>query len=108
MATECHLSYRKYDRYRWRVRPRWQLRPPQGRYSNILDQYRGPHPQSRDNDNLRQGKSRVMRIFKKRNNGFTLVEMMMSLGCGSLILAAVVTAGVALQRSYAAVELYST
>jgi Tfp pilus assembly protein PilW len=49
-----------------------------------------------------------MRILKKRDGGFTLVEMMMSLGCGSLILAAVVTAGVALQRSYAAVELYST
>ena len=49
-----------------------------------------------------------MRIFKKRDSGFTLAEMMMSVGCGSLILAAVVTAGVALQRSYAAVELYST
>jgi hypothetical protein len=49
-----------------------------------------------------------MRIFqKKRDGGFTLVEMIMSLGCGTLILAAVVAAGVALQRSYAAVELYS-
>jgi type II secretory pathway component PulJ len=39
--------------------------------------------------------------------GFTLIEMMMSLGCGSLILAAVVAAGVCLQRSFAAVESYS-
>jgi hypothetical protein len=39
--------------------------------------------------------------------GTTLVETMMAVGCGSLILAAVLTAGVALQRSFAAVEGYS-
>jgi type II secretory pathway component PulJ len=38
---------------------------------------------------------------------FTLVEMMMGLGCGSFILAAVISAGVCLQRSFAAVEAYS-
>jgi Tfp pilus assembly protein PilW len=38
---------------------------------------------------------------------FTLVEMMAAVGCGSIILAAVLTAGVALQRSFAAVEGYS-
>jgi Tfp pilus assembly protein PilW len=38
---------------------------------------------------------------------FTLVEMMMTVGCGSLMLAAVMSAGVALQRSFAAVEGYS-
>src|SRR6266705_3136513 len=40
-------------------------------------------------------------------HAFTLVEMMMTVGCGSLMLAAVTTAGVALQRSFAAVEGYS-
>jgi len=39
--------------------------------------------------------------------GFALVEMLMSVACGSLILAAVVASGVALQRSSAAVESYS-
>jgi len=49
-----------------------------------------------------------MRIFERKiHSGFTLAEMLVSVGCSSLILAAVVTAGVALQRSYAAVELYS-
>jgi hypothetical protein len=44
---------------------------------------------------------------KFKRSGMTLVEMIMSIGCGSLILAALVTAGVAMQRSYAAVESYS-
>jgi hypothetical protein len=49
-----------------------------------------------------------MKIFgKKLLCAFTLLEMLMSMGCGSLILATVVTAGVALQRSFAAVEGYS-
>lgn len=39
--------------------------------------------------------------------GFTIVEMSMSVTCGLMILAAVVTAGVALQRSFMAVEGYS-
>jgi type II secretory pathway component PulJ len=45
----------------------------------------------------------LMKIFA----GFTLIEMMLSVACSSLILAAVITAGVALQRSFAAVEAYS-
>lgn len=50
-----------------------------------------------------------MRICTKRDIlGLTLVEMMMSVGCGAFILAAIVVAGVAMQRSYAAVEAYST
>jgi Tfp pilus assembly protein PilW len=40
--------------------------------------------------------------------GLTLVEMLMSVACGAFILAAVVASGVAMQRSYAAVEAYST
>lgn len=40
--------------------------------------------------------------------GFTLVEMMMSLSCGTFILAAVIAASVSLQRSFAAMESYST
>ncbi len=39
--------------------------------------------------------------------GFTLLETLMAMGCGSLILAAVLTAGTALQRSFMAVEGYS-
>jgi len=38
----------------------------------------------------------------------TLVEVMMSAAAGSLVLGAILTAGVALQRSYMAVEAYST
>lgn len=40
--------------------------------------------------------------------GFTLAEMLVSIGCGTFILAAVVAAGVSLQKSYAAMENYST
>lgn len=40
-------------------------------------------------------------------HAFTLVEMMLAVGCGSMVLAAVLAAGVALQRSFAAVEGYS-
>jgi Tfp pilus assembly protein PilW len=43
----------------------------------------------------------------KRRVGFTLIEVMMSAACASLMLAAVISAGVALQRSFAAVEGYS-
>jgi len=38
---------------------------------------------------------------------FTLVEAMMAMACGSFILAAVLTAGTALQRSFMAVQGYS-
>jgi len=40
--------------------------------------------------------------------GFTLAEMLVSVGCGTLVLAAIVTAGISLQKSYAAMESYST
>jgi Tfp pilus assembly protein PilW len=50
----------------------------------------------------------VKRFERKAILGFTLVELMMSLGAGSIILAAVVVAGVSMQRSFAAVESYST
>ena len=43
----------------------------------------------------------------KRCAGFTLVEMLVSVSCGGLILAAVFAAGVSLQKSYAAMESYS-
>lgn len=50
-----------------------------------------------------------MKIFSlKSRAAFTLAEMITSLGCGSLILAAIVAAGVSLQRSFAAIENYST
>jgi Tfp pilus assembly protein PilW len=48
-----------------------------------------------------------MKITSKLRSGFTLVEIIMSMGCGSLLLAAVITAGISLQRSFAAVEGYS-
>jgi hypothetical protein len=44
---------------------------------------------------------------KKTFAAFTLVEVLLSVACSSIILAAVITAGVALQRSFAAVEGYS-
>ena len=47
-------------------------------------------------------------LGRKTLFGFTLVELMVSLGAGSFILAAVVAAGVSLQKSYAAFEGYST
>jgi hypothetical protein len=46
-------------------------------------------------------------LGKKLLCAFTLLEMLMSMGCGTLVLATVITAGVALQRSFAAVEGYS-
>jgi type II secretory pathway component PulJ len=44
---------------------------------------------------------------KRMFAAFTLVEVLLSVACSSMILAAVITAGVALQRSFAAVEGYS-
>ncbi|PYJ11370.1 MAG: hypothetical protein DMF06_02860 [Verrucomicrobia bacterium] len=49
----------------------------------------------------------MKRLDKMSQSGMSLVEMMMSVACGSLVLAAVITAGVALQRSFMAVEGYS-
>jgi type II secretory pathway component PulJ len=49
----------------------------------------------------------MVNIFRKKHSGFTLAEMMVAVGCGSLILGAAVTAGVALQRSFAAAETNS-
>jgi hypothetical protein len=46
-------------------------------------------------------------LGKKIALGFTLIELMTSVGCGSFILAAVVAAGVSLQKSYTAFEGYS-
>ncbi|MEO5717912.1 MAG: hypothetical protein ABIR29_05000 [Chthoniobacterales bacterium] len=49
-----------------------------------------------------------MKLYPNRRFiGFTLVEQMVSLTCGLIVLAAVLTAGIALQRSFAAVEGYS-
>ena len=49
-----------------------------------------------------------MKIVISKAHAFTFVEMMMSIGCGAVILAAVIVAGVAMQRSFAAVESYSS
>ena len=49
-----------------------------------------------------------MKSNKKLQFGFTLIEMMMSLSCGTFILAAVVAASVSLQKSFTAVQSYST
>jgi hypothetical protein len=50
-----------------------------------------------------------MRSFNnKAPFGFTLVELLMSVSCGTFILAAVIAASVSLQRSFAAMELYSS
>jgi hypothetical protein len=45
---------------------------------------------------------------KKAGVAFTLVEMMISLAAATLILTAVIAAGVSLQKSFAAVAAYST
>ena len=49
----------------------------------------------------------MKRSIKSFRAGTTLVETMLAVGCGSLVLAVVLMAGVALQRSFAAVESYS-
>ncbi len=49
----------------------------------------------------------MKRSQKHTRFGFTLVEMMMAMGCGSMVLAALLAASTALQRSFAAVEGYS-
>ena len=49
-----------------------------------------------------------MKVTKTARLGFTLVELMMSLSCGTFILAAVIAASVSLQRSFSAMESYST
>jgi Tfp pilus assembly protein PilW len=46
-------------------------------------------------------------LSQKTRRAFTLVEAVVAMGAGSIVLAAVTTAGVALQRSFAAVENYS-
>ena len=49
-----------------------------------------------------------MKILSKKDlRAFTLLEAMMSMGAGAIVLAAVTTSGIALQRSFAAVEGYS-
>jgi Tfp pilus assembly protein PilW len=45
---------------------------------------------------------------RKNRRAFTLIEMMMSLSCGTFILAAVIAASVSLQRSFVAMQSYST
>ena len=45
---------------------------------------------------------------KKSKAAFTLIEMMMSLSCGTFILAGVIAASVSLQRGFSAMERYST
>lgn len=49
-----------------------------------------------------------MRLLRNNTQtGLTLVELMVATACSSLMLTAVISAGVALQRSFAAVEGYS-
>ena len=49
-----------------------------------------------------------MKTALPNNGGVTLVETLMALACGSMILASVLYAGSTLQRSFMAVEGYST
>jgi Tfp pilus assembly protein PilW len=49
----------------------------------------------------------MMPRLKQSLAGFTLVEMLMTVGCSSIVLTALVTGGVALQRSFTALEGYS-
>src|SRR5207245_4563681 len=80
----------------------------QSRCFRNVDERRRPFTHTRDFDNRRYRKYRDMKIPTTMSlAAFTLVEMLVSVACSSIILAAVVTAGVALQRSFAAVEAYS-
>jgi hypothetical protein len=54
-----------------------------------------------------KGKHWSMIARRNASQAFTLVEMLMTLGCSSVVLTALVMGGVALQRSFAAVEGYS-
>jgi prepilin-type N-terminal cleavage/methylation domain-containing protein len=47
-----------------------------------------------------------MNLYRINNRGFTLAEMMMAIAIGSTILAATLTASVALQKSFNAVDNY--
>lgn len=48
-----------------------------------------------------------MKLTQNNRRGFTLVEMLMALSSGSIILAAVIVASLALQRSFTSLETYS-
>src|SRR5690348_1714090 len=49
-----------------------------------------------------------MKTATQNRAAFTLAEMLVSVGFGTLILAAIVAVGVSLQKSYAAMDGYST
>src|SRR4051812_10215172 len=73
-----------------------------------MDQRERAHPHAPALLHLWKGKHRPMMISRKSlTNGFTLVEMLMTLASSSIVLAAVIVGGVALQRSFAAMEGYS-
>jgi hypothetical protein len=47
-----------------------------------------------------------MRLKRTRNNGFTLGELMVTVGIGAFMLAAILTSSIALQRTFNAVDNY--
>src|SRR5690242_18058924 len=76
-----------------------------------MDQRERPDPQPRNHFYLRkreQGGGPMKVRETKMCAGFTLAEMLVSVGCGTLILAAIIATGVSLQKSYSALDGYST
>jgi Tfp pilus assembly protein PilW len=72
------------------------------------DERAGRSPESATFIDFRNRQQRTMISgTDTRQHGFTIAEQMVSITCGLLVLAAVLTAGVALQRSFMAVEGYS-
>ena len=49
----------------------------------------------------------MRKVHQNSRRGFTLAELMMAVGSGSIVLAALLASGVVLQRSFAAVEGYA-
>lgn len=50
---------------------------------------------------------KMRKLHQNSRLGFTLVELMMAIGSGTIVLAALLASGVVLQRSFAAVESYA-
>src|ERR1700731_4929960 len=73
-----------------------------------MDERERAHPYSHDVRHFRKGKYRSMKLRSRKSSpAFTILETMMAVGSTSIMMAALITAGVTLQRSFAAIEGYS-
>ena len=61
----------------------------------------------RANLNCYFSRNKKVKLIKNQNRqGFTLVEIMVSVGLGMIILGVIITASIALNRSFAAVDRF--